>query len=91
MSWLPALRKRQRIDGIADYHSGEPFQPGIGILVYDPDFQLPKQGLIGAATHCGNAPSPFGAPPIYVPQPQGLVRGMQVSLGDFESTGLMGG
>ncbi len=87
-SLLHALRKRQRIDGIADFHQGEVFHPGSGVAVYDPDFSNPVCSLIGGATAVGNSPSPLQPTPIYIPRPMGLVTGVRAELGDFEHSEL---
>lgn len=87
-SLLHPLRPRQRIDAIADYHQGEIFVPGAGSQVYDPDFLDPIVSGIGAATACGSAPNPLQPPPLYVPNPMGILTGSPMALGDFESSPL---
>lgn len=89
MSLLHPLRDRVLVEPTAHFHTAEVFLPGAGGEVYEPYFNHePIVSMIGAATECGPAPSPFGAPPVYVPAPLGIVSGVHNELGDFLSTGL---
>jgi hypothetical protein len=87
-SLLHALRRRHRVDGVADFHVGEIFKPGAGIAVYDPDFYNPVCSLIGAATQVGSAPNPLQPKPVFIPSPTGLVTGLREPLGEFQLDGL---
>jgi hypothetical protein len=68
--WLRKRYEHPRNAPVAQYYSGQDFDPGAASEVYEPKFGLPIHTVRGFGVLAGPSPHPLAGPQIYAGNPK---------------------